>query len=164
MRQLKTEIRVHLQADPGANISLTSERELLRNFQWISPKPVDGFTGSHGWAHCTGFGYLPLACDDGWTIQVPMYYCNAAVETIFSPQNFCRSSQGKSDSFLMHGAIRSDAGSLCFDSPLGPHTVKVPLTCKNGLYYATSYWYSMPPCNDLWEPSEKVDKAKARHI
>lgn len=164
VRQVKTEVRIRLQADPGKNISLTGDRGILRHFRWILPKPVDGFTGTNGWTHCTGFGYLPLVCDDGRMIQVPMYYCKAAVETIFSPQYFYRSSREEFDSFLMQGSITFNDDSLRFDSPSGLHTVKVPLKCKNGLYSVASYRYLVGSCDEAWEQCSMNDNAKACHI
>lgn len=129
--------RLQCQMDNGANITVTSCMELLRDFCYICPFTVDGWSTEAPTSQVTGFGYLPIVAEAGQEILFPSFYSPAAAETIISPDYFCSKSDVFS-CFSLEGDIDTGMGALVFRSRLDTPDIRMPLTHEDGLWFLYS--------------------------
>ena len=74
--------RFKLQANGGANRSVTNIRDTFTSYWDIDPYYMGGIVDD---IKCTGKGIFPLLCSYGSTIMIQMYYSPAASCTVISP-------------------------------------------------------------------------------
>ena len=101
---------VMLQAESGANRSVTNNISILRDIKQIKPHYIGGIGSG---ITCTALGNYYMTANDGTTIKVPMLYSSQSSETIISPHDICDSHKYYSQ-FTKECDTNTGKGSLIF--------------------------------------------------
>ena len=96
-KPLLASICFRLQANSGANRSVTNNRDMLR-VSWDTANYYIGGIGDG--IVCTGMGVFHIISDDGSFLPVQIYYSSMATETVISPTDIIFSNANKCDSWL----------------------------------------------------------------
>ena len=121
-----------LQADGGANTSVTNDPTILHTWWDINPYTIGGIAGG---LTCTRKGLFHLECLDGSIIPVSMYYSADATETVVSPTDIVFANSDKYDTWWQVSNCREGTGELRFQTTEGLRSATVPLEMRNRLWF-----------------------------
>ena len=85
-----------LQANGGANTSVTNDPSILHTWWTIPPYKIGAISGG---ITCTRKGLFHLECTDGSVIPVQMYYAADATETVVSPTDIVFANNDRYDTW-----------------------------------------------------------------
>ena len=133
--------QLKIQNDSGANRNVTNNKEILNDFQEISPYSIGGINNDESTnIVCTGEGFLCLRTDDNKSIPLRMLYSPDTSGTIVSPTSIVR----QYSSTYMGWSIFTNCDSA---------TGLLKLLYRNGM---KSDDFSLIGSNDLWYHSQFV--------
>ena len=104
-------IKVMIQADGGANRSVTNDRTLLSACYDIEDYPMGGIgTG----IVCTARGLYHMKCDDESIITVDMFYSPDATHTVISPTDTVTKHKHSLECWWQISDVKRGVGQLNF--------------------------------------------------
>ena len=103
-------VRIRVQCDRGANISVTQNESNLHSVKNIN----DYYIGDIGKGiKCTKRGIFYLRCNDGKALTIKMHFSANAKETVVSPMDAVASHSDKYNLWQQASNVRISKRSLC---------------------------------------------------
>ena len=132
---------IRIQADGGANRSVTNHYNIMNSIWEIKPHYIGGICSG---IQCTHKGIYKLLSDDDTILNVEMFYSKEATETVISPTDIVMTNN-MFNSWSQTANCSTKTGNLKF------YSTKQKLQCNISLVMINKLWYIRPQIRNFHE-------------